>query len=96
MERTLFRRRIMPPEVPDGQKGEHRRVNAGGEQEGRETQFHRRVVGPHPDAQEGVREGVSESLRRGQQPCDAAHQPKGHRRGESPQTQAEIELHRAH
>lgn len=45
----LIRRHIMPSEIPDGQGGEHRRVSAGGEQEGHKVQLHLRVVGPHPD-----------------------------------------------
>ena len=38
----------MPPEMADGETGEHRRINRGGEQEGEQLQFHLRVIGPHP------------------------------------------------
>ena len=86
----------MPPEVPNGQEGERRRVRADGEQEGRKIQRHRGVVGPHPDAQQRIREEVAKALGGGHQPGDAPRQAKGHRRGEGPDEQAEIELHRAH
>ena len=31
-------RHIVPPEIPDGQEGEHHRIDDSGEQEGREVQ----------------------------------------------------------
>ncbi len=58
----LLRRHIVPPEMADGQEGEHRGVDKSGEQKGREVQLHIRVIGPHPDAQQGVREGIAETL----------------------------------
>ena len=92
----LLRRHIVPPEMADSQEGEHRRVDKSGEQEGREVQLHIRVVGPHPDAEKGIREGVPEPLGRDHQPGDAADQAKGHRWGKGPDHEAELELHRTH
>ena len=72
----LLRRRIVPPEMPDGQEGKYRRVNKSGEQEGRKVQRHRRVVGPHPNAEKGIGEGVPEPLGCDQQPQNAPTSPK--------------------
>lgn len=91
----LFRRCVVPPETPDGQEGEHDRVNPSGGKERCAVQFHPRVVGSHPDAKKRVREHVPEPLGRGHQSHDAACQAKRHRRGKSPDYQTEIELYRA-
>ena len=91
---TLFRRSVVPSEMADGQERKPRRVDQGGEQKGREVQLHLRVVGPHPDAQQRIGEGVAKALAGDHQPHDTANQSEGHRRGESPENQAEKELHR--
>ena len=66
----------MPPEISDGQEGKHNRVCADGEQERHKVQLHLRVIGPHPNAQQGVRKSVPEPLGRDDQPCDTADQAK--------------------
>lgn len=58
----LISRHIMPSEVSDGQEDEHCCVDAGREQKGHKVQFHLRVISPHPDTRQGVREDISKAL----------------------------------
>ena len=95
-DRALFRCCIAPPKVADSKKGKRRRINQSRKQEGHKVQFHLRVIGPHPNAQQGVRKSVPEPLGRDHQPGDASHQAEGNRRGKRPKPQAELELYRAH